>query len=113
MKFNVEEMNSVADGLNNIFGPLKAIFDSAKKMVTAAGENQFAETLHAHFNKLENSFNNSVRPSFTNVKADLSQNVENMEAFNKAMAGVADPNTSAVDSVEQKRHTEAFAGSAV
>ena len=108
MKFNVEEMNSVADALNNIFGPLKAIFDSAKNMVTAAGENQFAETLHAHFNKIENSFNNSVRPAFTNVKADLSQSAENMEAFNKAMAGVADPNTSAADGVEQKRHTGDF-----
>ena len=108
MKFNVEEMNTVAAGLNSIYAPLKTIFDSAKKMVTAAGENQLAEVINGHFKKLEATFNNAVCPAFQNIKADLAQSAENMEAFNKAMTGIGDPNTSSADSIDQKKHTKAF-----
>jgi len=108
MKFNIEDMNQVAEALNAIFAPLKVVFDSAKKMTAAAGENQFSEQMHAHFKKLETSFNDSVRPAFTHMKEDLSQSAENMEAFNRVMNGIEMPNTSAIDGVEQKRHTEAF-----
>lgn len=108
MKFNIEEINSVSEGLNAIFTPIKNIFESAKKMTVSAGENTLAETLTVHFKKLEQSFNRSVRPAFQNLKADLGQSVENMEMFDKAMAGVTDPNTSSVDGVDQKRHTQAF-----
>jgi len=108
MKFNVEDMNQVCGSLNNVFAPLKSLFDFAKKMTLAAGENKLSEQLNAHFKKLENTFNDAVIPSFDNMKADLRQSAENMEAFDKAMNGIEMPNTSAADNVDQKRHTTAF-----
>jgi len=108
MKYNNEVVTEVAEGLNNIFVPLKSVFDVARKMVTDAGENQLASVLHGHFKVLETSFNNSVRPAFKNMRDDLRQSVENVEAFDKAMNGLADPETAALDGVDQKRHTQAF-----
>jgi len=108
MKFSVDDINEVAAGLNNVFNPLKNVFEEAKKMTTAAGDNPLSEVMSGHFRKLENSFNNQVKPAFENMRVDLAQNVENVEAFNRAMNGVEMPNTSAVDNVEQKRHTQAF-----
>ena len=108
MQFNVSEINDVASALNAVFVPSKEIFESARKMRDAAGENKLSEAMHTHFNKLEATFNNAVVPSFENMKFDLRQSAENMEAFDKAMEGIEMPNTSAADSVEQKRHTSAF-----
>ena len=109
MQFNIDEVDSVASGLTNVFGPLKEIFEAAKRMTAAAGENKLSEGLHAHFKKLETSFNDSVRLSFTNMKKDLGTCVENMEAFNKCMSSIPDPNTSGADNVNQATHIGEFA----
>jgi hypothetical protein len=108
MQFNTDEINQVAGSLDKLFAPMKEIFECAKRMTNAAGDNQPAVSMNAHFKKIENSFNNTVRESFTNMKGDLSQSAENIEAFNKAMSGITDPNTSMIDNVNQKRHTAAF-----
>ena len=108
MKFNTEEIQRVADSLNTIFVPFKEVYNKAKQMTNDAGDNPMAETLYSHFQIMERSFNASVRVSFENLKKDLQANVDNIAEFQRIMNGVADPSTSATDSIAQKRHTAQF-----
>jgi len=108
MRFDADIATQVSDGLQSVFLPLRSVFESAKQMVIAAGDNALAVQMTEHFKKLEGSFNNTIPQAFSNLKADISQHVENLELFEKAMAGYDTPVTSDLDNADQGRHTQAF-----